>query len=465
MGQNACSAIGNDGISAERKASALHRNLIMSSILTNTSAMVALQTLKGINSNLMKTQEEISTGKSVANAKDNSAIWAISKVMESDVEGFKSISSSLALGSSTVSVGRQAAEAVTDLLTKMKDKVVASQEANVDREKIQSDISALRDQIGSVVAAAQFNGLNLLSNDKTTTAYTAAGSVSGTGVVNILSSLDRSGSGVSASDITVKKQDLSTRTGTKGALAVAATALTAAGTAGANGAGTATFTVNGETATAGRTKAVMAGDSYAFQMTVFDNVANGSPFAAAVAAKREALYVAKDGDTTADVAKGMADMMKFRLAEQGLEKDYTVSVSNNVVSVTNNTATAMAAAAAANVDLDAGGTTSGGMQALSEFSVLTEKGASAALAGIESLIQTAVNSASAFGSTAGRIDTQAKFISGLTDALKAGIGSLVDADMEEASARLQALQVQQQLGVQALSIANQAPQSILSLFR
>jgi flagellin len=53
----------------------------------------------------------------------------------------------------------------------------------------------------------------------------------------------------------------------------------------------------------------------------------------------------------------------------------------------------------------------------------------------------------------------------LTDSLKSGIGSLVDADMEAASARLQALQVQQQLGTQALSIANQAPQNILSLFR
>ena len=64
----------------------------MSSILTNTSAMVALQTLKGINSNLAQTQNEISTGKSVASAKDNSAVWAISKVMESDVKGFQAIS-------------------------------------------------------------------------------------------------------------------------------------------------------------------------------------------------------------------------------------------------------------------------------------------------------------------------------------------------------------------------------------
>jgi flagellin len=51
------------------------------------------------------------------------------------------------------------------------------------------------------------------------------------------------------------------------------------------------------------------------------------------------------------------------------------------------------------------------------------------------------------------------------DAMKSGIGTLVDADMEEQSAKLQALQTQQQLGVQALSIANQSPQTILSLFR
>ena len=64
----------------------------MSSILTNTSAMVALQTLKGINANLQQTQAEISTGKAVGSAKDNSAVWAISKVMEADVNGFTAIS-------------------------------------------------------------------------------------------------------------------------------------------------------------------------------------------------------------------------------------------------------------------------------------------------------------------------------------------------------------------------------------
>ena len=79
----------------------------MSSILTNNSAMVALQTLKSVNSNLQQTQSEISTGKSVSSARDNSAVWAISKVMESDVKGFKGISDSLNLGQSTVAVARQ----------------------------------------------------------------------------------------------------------------------------------------------------------------------------------------------------------------------------------------------------------------------------------------------------------------------------------------------------------------------
>ncbi len=72
---------------------------------------------------------------------------------------------------------------------------------------------------------------------------------------------------------------------------------------------------------------------------------------------------------------------------------------------------------------------------------------------------------STLGSAARKIDGQSVFVSKLSDAIEAGIGNLVDADLPKESAKLQALQVKQQLGVQALSIANQAPQSIVSLFR
>lgn len=74
-------------------------------------------------------------------------------------------------------------------------------------------------------------------------------------------------------------------------------------------------------------------------------------------------------------------------------------------------------------------------------------------------------SLSTLGSSSRNIDAQSSFTSKLSDAIEQGIGNLVDADLAKESAKLQALQVKQQLGVQALSIANQAPQSITSLFR
>ena len=276
----------------------------MSSILTNTSAMVALQTLKSINMSLGKTQAEISTGKSVASARDNAAIWAISKVMESDVAGFKAISESLSLGSATAAVARNGAEQITDLLEMVKEKVVAAQGQNVDRTKLQTDVTELSDQITSIINASQFNGKNLLN--------TAGGDMA------VLSSLDRDGvGGVAAVSITV-----------------------------------------------------------------------------------------------------------------------------------------------ASVDFEAG------LAALLTMDVATDDAsAAAALVSIETLIQTAIDGAAALGSSQGRIDIQSTFMSNLTDAMRSGIGAIIDADMEESSAKLQALQVQVQLGIQALSIANQQPQNLLALFR
>ncbi|SFR51706.1 flagellin [Yoonia tamlensis] len=281
----------------------------MSSILTNNSAMVALQTLKSINGDLSKTQSMISTGKEVASAKDNSAIWAISKVMESDVAGFKAISDSLSLGESTVAVASAGAEQIVETLKEMKQLAVAAQSENVDFAKIQADMDEKAAQVASIVAASQFNGANLLATD--------VDGNGGTGL-NVLSSLDRVG-------------------------------------------------------TAAPTPTLITVDSVDFE----------------------------------------AD----------------VDLVGNLTAITD-TATA-----------------------------------ATALGELETFLTTAIDGAAALGASAKRIDSQNSFVSKLSDALKSGIGTMIDADMEEASARLQALQVQQQLGVQSLSIANQAPQTILSLFR
>ena len=276
----------------------------MSSILTNNSAMVALQTLKSVNNNLGKTQDMISTGKEIGKAKDNSAIWAISKVMESDVSGFKAISKSLALGESTVAVASAGAEQITNIRKDMKEKVVAATGENVDYAKLTADVDEMKAQITSIIGASQFNGANLLDS-----------SVAATGIT-VLSSIDRDNAGaVAASNITVDSVD---------------------------------FTAN-----------------LVLTDVLVDSAAN----------------------------------------------------------------------------------------------------AETSITALEAHIQTAVDGAAALGASAKRISDQGDFVSKLTDAMKSGIGALVDADMEATSARLQALQVQQQLSTQSLSIANQAPQAILSLFR
>ncbi len=98
-------------------------------------------------------------------------------------------------------------------------------------------------------------------------------------------------------------------------------------------------------------------------------------------------------------------------------------------------------------------------------SILTPADATAVLAQLDVSIQSTNGAVATVGSQAKRIEAHMVFISKLSDTLEAGVGNLVDADMAKESARLQALQVQQQLGVQALSIANGAPQVILSLFQ
>ncbi len=284
----------------------------MSSILTNNGAMVALQTLRGINSALDTTQNEISTGKTINTAKDNAALWTISKVMESDVAGFKAVSDSLSLAKGAVTNAREAAETVGKLIEQIKDKIIAAQDGNQDRATLQKDIVALRDQITSAVGASQFSGTNLV-NGSVTSPFKA------------LASLDRAGGAVTASYI--------------------------------------------------------------------DVVLTNTNLSATGHASMVALH-AVDVTTITDAASAQAFLTTAETAQK-----------------------------------------------------------------------TALDAAGIFGTAGKRIEIQSAFISKLSDSMTSAIGAVIDTNMEEASARLKALQTQQQLGVQSLSIANNAPQTLLSLFR
>ena len=398
----------------------------MNSLLTNTSAMVALQNLRTVNKDLSMVQEQISTGKKVGNARDNAAIFAVSTVMQSDVKGFEAISQSLNLGASSVGVARGAAEKVTELLVEMKGLIVAAQEDNVDRTKIQTDVAQLRNQIDSIVDAAQFNGLNFLK---------------GADATDFLASLDRDSVGnVTASSISISAQSLETTAG----VATAALATTSTG-------------VN--TARTDAAQLVATGNTFALDLEGTDTQTAGDLYEVRIDG-RKFVYEVQTGDDENDVGQALTNAINEAgisgIAVTFTGGDGTTDAQVDIANTSGNTV---------GIEVNVTDGSGGGLGNLTGLDVSTATGAAAALVSIEGLIQTAVDASAEFGSSQKRIEIQNDFVSELTDALKTGIGALTDADLEEASARLQSLQVQQQLGIQALSIANQSPNAILGLFR
>jgi len=273
------------------------------SVHTNTSAMIALQQLNKTNEQLEDVQTRINTGLKVNGAKDNASVWAVAQGQRADVGALSAVKMSLDRATSIADVTLAAGETVSDLLTQVKEKVVAAMDPSIDsaaRGALNADYKALLRQISQIVENAEFDGANML---------------------------------------------------------------------------------------------------------------NGS----------------------------LAASIRF-LANADADAYVTLGVKN----------------------LSLGGAI---ITMAATSSLNTATNATAVLALVNASI-TNVNSAMGdIGAQAKQIEAHNTFVSKLTDVLESGIGNLVDADLAKESARLQALQVQQQLGAQALNIANTAPQVILSLFR
>ena len=278
--------------------------MALNSVNTNVGAMVALQNLNATNNELSTTQTRINTGKKVASAKDNGAVWAIAQTQRGTSNSLNAVKDSLQRGQSTIDVAIAAGETVSDLLVQMKEKALAASDTTLDtasRSALNEDFKALRDQIGKAVSNADFNGSNMIKASGST--VTALANADGT------------------SKITVAAQSLALGGSTFGA-ALSATA-----------------TINSATAAASMITTVS---------TAINNVG--------------------------------AALAKLGTGSKALESHLT-------------------------------------------------------------------------------------FVGKLQDSLDAGVGNLVDADLAKESAKLQALQTKQQLGVQALSIANSSSSSLLGLFR
>lgn len=140
----------------------------MTSILTNISAMAALQTLRTIGSTMAETQRQVSSGQRVQIAADNAAYWSISTTMRSDTMAVSAVADALGLGAAKLDVAYAATENIVDILSEFKARLVAASEAGVDRAKIQQELDELNAQAESTVKSASFSGVNWLETNAVT---------------------------------------------------------------------------------------------------------------------------------------------------------------------------------------------------------------------------------------------------------------------------------------------------------
>lgn len=307
----------------------------MASILTNGSAMTALQSLTTTIRKLNETQTRISTGMRVESAEDNAAYWSIATTMRSDNGALSTVKDALGLGSAMIDVAYTGVNSAIEAVKEIKNKLMAARQPGIDRTKIQAEITELQLQLSSIGDASVFSGENWLSVDSSSSNYNATKS--------IVSSFSRSNGGISIGTISISVENVK----------------------------------------------------------LFD------------AADQSGIL---DGEDT--TANGGVSYSVATLDISGL-----TSADNDVA------------------DLEQ------------------------MISWVDSAMTDMTMSAANLGAVKQRVTLQRDFVGALMDAITRGVGTLVDADMNEESTKLQALQVQQQLGVQSLSIANQNSQNILSLFR
>jgi flagellin len=151
------------------------------SVNTNTSAMTALQYLNDTQGQLNQVQSAINSGLKVATARDDGAVFAIAQNQRGAVAGYTSVINSINNATSSVDVALSAGQSISDLLIQMKQKALSAADQSLDtasRQALNSDFTALRDQITTIVKNAVFNGFNLVNGS--TNQITALASADGT---------------------------------------------------------------------------------------------------------------------------------------------------------------------------------------------------------------------------------------------------------------------------------------------
>ena len=435
----------------------------MSSLMTNASAMTALKTLQMTNKNLDQTENRISTGYKVATASDNAAYWSIATTMRSDNSALSTVQDALGLGAATVDVAYTAMDSVKDVLDQIKDKLVSATQPGVDKSKIQSDITELQKQLQTYASSASFSGNNWLSVDSSSSSYKATQSV----VSSFTRSPDNQVS-IGTIDIDITGISLFDSSTAQSGILQGGTAASATTTSTFDSNFSSGLDLNG--ASSEITFKIALDDGSATTVTLDKSevdaalgTTDGKVTNAADLAKVVNHAMGTAGVTGVTASEGTGTDAG-KLVFTGTSTGSSASVAISAVSSTDGT-DPISGAAGMFADLSANGANTGGGIMDIDITNASDAQLKNYTDMVESMSAKVTTGAANLGSVKDRIDMQQDFVKNLMDAVDRGVGALVDADMSEESTKLQALQTQQQLGIQALSIANSNSQSILSLFR
>jgi flagellin len=379
------------------------------SINTNAGAMAALRTLTSTQTSLSKTQSRIESGFKVGSAKDDPSTFVIAQGMRGDIGGLKAVKEGLNFGKASVNMASAAAKQVSETLNKLQEKVTQAGNPSLDQATLQSEADQLVSQIASIVESASFGGINLL--DGSGGSMSVLSGMSGGGATTTIDvareDATTAGLGIDGLDLSKDSFELTT----DNALDIAS----------------------------GDTLVLVDGNG---RQVTFEFSTAGAALTTAADEANDEFVVGVELDGTESALEAL-DLLKAKAVEQGF------SMKLDGETVTFGHGSGMGAGSAVTFTGGATGATV----------------ASDALGDIDAAKNLIGDIMSNLGAAANRLDAQQEFTQVLIDTFNEGVGILVDANLAEESAKLQALQTKEQLGIQSLSIANQRPQSIMSLFR
>lgn len=378
------------------------------SVNTNSSAMAALRTLSLTQTSLNSVQRQIETGLKIAEAKDDPSTFTIGQGMRGDIGSMKAVQEGLSFGQATVNMANAGALQISNILIDMNKKVTQSYNDGLDNTVLQEEIDAMVEQIEAVVSTTDFNGVNLIDGSGTDLEVLAGIG----GITQTVLGQDATAAtlGLSGFDL---DGDMATLTMDN------------------------TFTIDTTTPNDTVVLTLSSGITHTFEFT------GGGEALESSVDEANGIYVhAVTVDTGTQSNSEMLGTMANVMRTAGFAVELT---DTGVIEIVNGDSIVAATASM-----------TGATAATSTGDPL------AAIENAETLVGQIITT---LGTAANRLESQIEFTQLLVDKLKEGLGILVDANLAEASAELQALQTKEQLGIQSLSIANSRPQSILSLFQ